>query len=372
MRIVFVFAGLLEYKGRLLKQIATLQEAGYECTVIHGQKESVIPDYSKYSFHVIPYRIVIHSNKVLNFYRHMKFNLQALSCLFSLVPDYVVCVELMGVLSGSLYRLFRRKSTFVFDCNELFMEMGMSKAKKVVWGPIHWFAFKQADFILHAEINRLKYCSSKYSSNAKNVLIENLPRVATDSIVAHSQSKICRAVYIGALIPSRGCEEIIQAFSMIPDHIACCDIIGFGFTDYLQHLHSIIDMNHISNVKILPPISNSNIFNTLSNYDVGFAFYGSNNLNQYYCAPNKIYEYIVAGLAVITNDYPGLKQVVETISIGYCLKSTNPVEIRNAVLKVLKNNIRNNIKDSIRSRYTWQTQENRYLSIFSHTESIPR
>jgi hypothetical protein len=54
--------------------------------------------------------------------------------------------------------------------------------------------------------------------------------------------------------------------------------------------------------------------------DIGTAFYSNININNYYCASNKLYEYIAMGKPVITNDYPGLLERVERFGQGICLK----------------------------------------------------
>jgi len=365
MRIVFVFAGLLEFKGRLLKQIATLQDDGHECILIHGQKEQRPPDYSSYDFEVHPYKLVCHPNKAINYLRHIRFNVQAARKALSLKPDALVCVELTSAFSGVLVRGMKRSVMFVFDCNELFMEKGMNRLKKAAWKPIHSLAFRKADTILHAEKNRLKFCMKNYTSNANHVLLENLPRISTGAFAQKRLSSNVRVVYLGALIPSRHCEDIILAFSNMQLRDVTCDLIGFGEEEYIASLHSLISDNGITNVRIQPPVSNASMLDSLANYDIGLAFYRNTNLNQYYCAPNKIYDYIVMGLAVVTNRYPGLIDVVEKDKIGVCIDEVTPETIRDALQTIIQFNLKGNISYDVQIRYIWKNQENAYLAIYS-------
>jgi glycosyltransferase involved in cell wall biosynthesis len=107
------------------------------------------------------------------------------------------------------------------------------------------------------------------------------------------------------------------------------------------------------------------MLNTLANYDIGFAFYQNNNLNQYYCAPNKVYDYIVTGLPVITNSYPGLLDVVEKNGIGICLETVNSKTIATAIKKIITLDLIDSISRDIKERYTWENQEDIYLAIFN-------
>lgn len=365
MKIVFVFTGLLEYKARLLKQIATLQEANHECILIHGQKEDTPPDYSYYQFEVFSFEQVRRTKKLSNFYSHLLFNFRAAKLALKFKPDAIVCEELTGALAGVLVRFFHRNIKFIFDSNELFMEMNMSKFKKIGWRPIHSLAFRKADVVLHAEKNRMLFCKQHYPSSAKHVLLENLPRIEVTPSGNQCKSKPIRFIYLGALIPSRHCEEIILAFCKFSHKCAVCDLVGFGEDSYIQYLQGLIEINNIQNVRILPPISSNLMFETLTKYDAGFAFYKNNNLNQYYCAPNKIYDYILAELSIITNSYPGLIEVVEKNNIGICLDSINPDTIREAIGKMNENRDSYKITKELQYRYLWANQENNYLSIFS-------
>jgi hypothetical protein len=58
--------------------------------------------------------------------------------------------------------------------------------------------------------------------------------------------------------------------------------------------------------------------------DIGTAFYRNTGLNSFYCASNKLYEYIALDKAVVTNNYPGLLETVEHFRQGVCLADITP------------------------------------------------
>jgi len=367
MRVVFVFAGILKYKGRLLKQIKTLQEAGHECILIHGQVENTSPDYSIYDFRTVPIRLIRDPNKIKNFYNHIRFNFQAAEKIKELTPGAVVCVELYGALSGALARTRKTIPKFIFDSNELFMQMGMGRVKQMFWSPIHNWIFRQADVVMHAEEQRLLYCQKAYRSKAKHFLLENLPQGGTG--VALRKKSLpggpLRAVYLGALLPDRCCEEVIKAFTGISPDVASCDFIGFGAPAYEQKLKGLLAGLKITHVRFLPPVKHSEMFESLAQYDAGLAFYENINLNQYYCAPNKIYDYLACGVPVISNDYPGLKKVLEDNRVGVCIHDITAASMQAALQKISTENFAGNITEEIRNRYSWQHQANSYRQIFS-------
>ncbi|AKJ65519.1 glycosyltransferase family 4 protein [Kiritimatiella glycovorans] len=368
--VVFVFVGMLRYKGRMLKQIGTLRQAGHDVTVLHGRTDDEEADDSTYDFKILDRPLRRHPNKVRNYLNHLRWNLRAAEELVQLEPDAIVCEELYGALSGALARRRLRATRYIFDCNELFMHMGMRPLKKLMWRPVHAVVFRAADVILHAERNRLEFCRTHYRSRAQHVLIENLPR---PSRPVPERSRETTApldiVYIGALQPERCCEEVIDAFAEVDPAEARCDFIGFGPEDYQRMLHERIAAHGIDHVRILPPVSHAEMYECLSGYDAGLAFYRNDNLNQYYCAPNKIYDYFLCGLPAITNNFPGLHQVVEDQHVGICLDSITGDAMRGALKRIWKDAPAENITPGFQARYSWSAQEKRYRKIFESASS---
>ena len=365
MKICFVYLGPLRYRGRLFKQIKTLQNAGHECLLIHGRTEETIPDYSAYTFSVIPFRVIQEKNKLMTLVTQIYFNFRVAKEISKIEPDSIVCLALGGALSGALAKKKNSNIQFCYDCNELFLESTKSKLKKIVWGKIQARVLKYADIIFHAETNRMQYFNEKYPSKAISVLLENLPYYQK-ILPSPKVNNNYKCVYLGILTPGRYIEEMITAFASKDLNSLTLDIIGFGSKDYEKHIAAICKEKNIKNVRLLPPVPHNEIYKVLKNYDIGMAFYRNINLNNYYCAPNKVYDYIQLGIPVLTNDFPGLKNVVEYNNIGICISEVNELSIKTSINTIIDNNIKLNIDDSIRHRFSWENQVDRYRDVFEN------
>ncbi len=364
MKIVFIFAGLLQYKGRLLKQIRTLQEAGHECILIHGQVEESPPHYADFPFQTVPIRLVRHSNKVRNTLHHLQFNLAALDALPGLAPDVVVCVELFGALSGAVARARGITQRFVFDSNELFMQMGMQPLKKMAWAPIHAYVFRKADVILHAEQHRMEYCQRHYRSRAQHFLLENLPDwfPRGDARLRPSVPPV-RLLYLGAFRSSRKCVEMANIVGSLCDNGPIeMDFIGFGDPAYTQALTSAAKASN-GRVQVLPPVPHGQISKAMSGYHIGFVYYEARNLTTLYCAPNKLYQYVMHGLPVISSPNPSVRDIVREYCLGVCLEALTAEKVRDAVDRVLKENMAANITEKVRRRFSWNNQVQHYVRV---------
>ena len=84
-------------------------------------------------------------------------------------------------------------------------------------------------------------------------------------------------------------------------------------------------------------------------------------LNNYYCAPNKVYDYLMNGMPVISNNYPGLVSVLEKNSVGACVEEVTLPAVKKAITQIVEEKRWQNITDELRRRYSWEEQEKSYL-----------
>lgn len=365
MKVCFTYVGPLKFRGRLFKQIKTLQREGFECLLIHGQTEDNPPDYSIYDFPVFPIRVRQGKLRILTLASQLNFAQKAARVIKKIGVGTVVCVALQSALSGAIAKNQNPKIKFIFDNNELSLEMINSGVKRKVWSVIHKYIIRHTDVIIHAENQRLNYFHRTYKTSAKPFLLENLPFYRKSSPVRDRSKKIS-CVYVGLFMPGRFCTEMLTAFSKENSLNATFDMVGFyGRSEYKQTIDkTIAGMEDTSKIRILPPVHHNDMYDFLASYDIGLAFYSNTNLNNYYCAPNKIYDYIQMGIPVVTNDYPGLIDVVQNNGIGVCIPKVDTEHIRSAVQKIDENNMYANIDDTVRKRFSWENQENGYLQLF--------
>lgn len=362
MKVCFVYLGPLKYRGRLFKQIKTLQDAGHECELVHGRVETEPPDYSQYSFPVTPFRVFEQKNKLLTIGSQLWFNIRAALFIRRISPEAVVCVALGGALSGALVKKIYRDIRYIYDCNELFLESTSSLIKRGVWRQVQKYVLCRADVVMHAEQNRLNYFNKTYPNKAQSFLLENLPHYRLN--VPKRDGECSRFVYLGILSPDRYVEEMIDAFSGLDDRGITLDLIGFGRDEYELKIKGLCEANSRKNIRILTPIAHDQIADALKDYDVGIAFYRNTNLNNYYCAPNKVYDYIQMGMPVLTNDFPGLIDIIQQNEAGICIQRMGVSHVKEAVLRVATGEFRPKVTEALRKRYSWEVQQTGYLKLF--------
>jgi glycosyltransferase involved in cell wall biosynthesis len=235
----------------------------------------------------------------------------------------------------------------------------------MIWRQLHNHAIRKCDAIFHAEPNRLAYFKQHYDAGeTPQYVLENFPAFIEKIPSRPEPEKEVRVIYLGGLGEDRFTFEIMEAFSKMPDHIKL-DIVGSGRPAFVADVNSRLSDLDAPNVRLLPAVPYRDIPKLLAHYHIGIALYRNTNLNNYYCAPNKVYDYIMNGIPVITNHYPGLVNVVEANKVGACLSEVNNTEIQQAVKIIFEEKRWRNINEDLRLRYCWERQEAGYLSVFN-------
>ena len=85
--------------------------------------------------------------------------------------------------------------------------------------------------------------------------------------------------------------------------------------------------------------------------------------------PNKMFEYMCAGLPVIASNFPLWREIIEGNNCGICVDPTNPKAIGEAIQKLSDNPHtaeqmgKNGIK-VIKQKYNWFFEKNKLLNLY--------
>ena len=136
-------------------------------------------------------------------------------------------------------------------------------------------------------------------------------------------------LYQGWIAHSRGIENLIKLMPIMDEHYLLV-VIGYG--DHLQKLKSLAhDLNCSHKIKFYGKCEPEHLFDVTCGADIGIIPYFGVDPNNYYCSPNKLFEYINAELPIISNPLPYLKSVVETNKLGLTVEIDQPKALKIAI-----------------------------------------
>jgi glycosyltransferase involved in cell wall biosynthesis len=258
----------------------------------------------------------------------------------------------------------------VYDAHELWTDQFI--------GSDHWIDGYPAwllSLLNDMEQRLIKYCDATLTVNefiaremenrygARPNVILNLPKL-NEHLEPHAPNKIKTVLYQGAYGPGRGLENVLHACHYL-HHDVRISLRGYGAFE--SKLRQIAKSEKISNCRFEQPVAQDDAIAAASSADVGVVPYLPLNLNNYYTSPNKLFDYIQAGLAVVASDVPYLREIITKYHIGYVFDPTDiksmaqaiNMATRPATLKRLRKNVLN-----IRPLFCWENEEEKYLAIF--------
>src|SRR5699024_5258893 len=103
---------------------------------------------------------------------------------------------------------------------------------------------------------------------------------------------------------------------------------------------------------------------------LGFQVLQNVNLNHYTASSNKLFEYIMANVPVISCDFPEIKKIVDNEKIGLSIDASNEQKIASAVNKLINDvELRNYFSDNCEKakiKYNWNNEEKKLLDIYNN------
>ena len=164
---------------------------------------------------------------------------------------------------------------------------------------------------------------------------------------------------MGILGKGRGIDLYLDDFQSqeINSHIV---FIGFG-----EDVKKIQDCSlNSKKIHYHPAVKHDEVVKIARSADVGLAMIEEVSLSDYYCLPNKLFEYAFSGLFILTSDFPDMKKVIQDFDLGMC----TPVDYEAFKKRVIEIEALD-IKPSTKDLYTlsWQCQSEKLLK---HYENI--
>ena len=146
-----------------------------------------------------------------------------------------------------------------------------------------------------------------------------------------------RLVHTGAAISSRGLELMIYAVSELP-HLFNLDMYLTQISPkYLEELRRIA--SETTNVRVLSPVPQNLLVDTINQYDASIIFVNPINTNQRFCLPNKLFDSIQARVPVISGPTPDIASIINEHQIGWVTDGFAVSDIVQTLQKISRESI---------------------------------
>jgi glycosyltransferase involved in cell wall biosynthesis len=120
-------------------------------------------------------------------------------------------------------------------------------------------------------------------------------------------------LYVGGLVKGRGLSLIVEAFKK-SDIKSSLVFLGYG--ELSDDLKKIADAH--PNIYVHDAVPHEQVVPVAKSADVGLCLIQNVSLSDYYCLPNKLFEYCFAEIPVLASDFPDISETVEKYNLGKC------------------------------------------------------
>jgi glycogen synthase len=137
-----------------------------------------------------------------------------------------------------------------------------------------------------------------------------------------------RAIYQGAMGASRPLEDLLTAAAAARDVQLTIRVLHAPL-DALRT--GVSERGLTDRVVVADPVSPSDLVSALAPFEVGLVINRPLTRNDELVLPNKLFEYLMAGLAVVVPRLPGLAPLVDGERVGLCYEPADPASLAEAL-----------------------------------------
>lgn len=329
----------------VINDLTTDQRVARTCSLLHESGFNVIligrilP--KSISLNQRPYlikRFKIWKNKGSFFY--LFFNIRLFFYLLFKKVDVLFANDLDTLLANTLVSIFRRKP-LIYDSHEFFLgvpEIQNRKFVKKTWSIIQTFCFKHIDSFI--TVNDSIANLYKKSFNKEIQVVRNVPMpldiecFSSRNELGLPENRFIIIMQGAGINVDRGYEEAIQSLQYLDNVLLL--IIGSG--DVIDELKQLsISLKLTDKVTFISKIPYSEMMKYTSVANVGLTLDKSLNINYKLSLPNKLFDYINAGIPVVGSDLIEVKNIIDSYHIGIVVDEVTPIKIANAIKQLSEN-----------------------------------
>jgi glycosyltransferase involved in cell wall biosynthesis len=351
---------------RVDKTCSILQELDYEVVLV-GRKKKASPSLPERSYTMK--RMKLFFEKGPFFYA--EFNIRLFFFLLSNKADVLVSNDLDTLLPNFLVQKIR-KSYLVYDSHELFTETPEVIHRpfvRSVWLRIERSIVPKLKGMITVSDSIATIFHEKYSIPVQ--VVRNIPPASrfvksqtrkTLDLPDHSRILILQGSGINI---QRGGEELIESMQYLEDCLLL--VIGGGdVIETLKEIHNSLGLEE--KVRFLPRMAVEDLYQYTMNADLGLTLDKDTNPNYRYSLPNKLFDYIHAGIPVLASSLVEIKRIIDKYQIGMTLNSHEPIDIANSIKDALSDENRmekwkENLKFAA-SDLNWEVEKQKLIAVF--------
>ncbi|MDR6227028.1 glycosyltransferase [Desmospora profundinema] len=290
--------------------------------------------------------------------------------------DAVHCHDLNTLSIG--VSLKRKKGyTLIYDSHELFNEMnGKGRWERMVGYRVEAWWIHYVDWLITVNELMEREFKNRYGRELKTAVVRNIPesleQLPVEKNYFHQKYQLDEEdrilLYQGGFSHNRGLEEVIRSLVHLP---VTCKLVLLGFGELQERLTRMAEeLKLTERVFFHEPLLPQEMLRVTAHADVGMVLYQDSCLNNVLSTPNKIFEYIQAGIPMVSSDHPGKAIVVGATKTGKLVDPQDVKGIADAIREILEEPESYLIAAlKAKRKLTWEKEQEQLVQLYETIES---
>jgi glycosyltransferase involved in cell wall biosynthesis len=123
-------------------------------------------------------------------------------------------------------------------------------------------------------------------------------------------------------------------------------------------------------VHVVPPVPPGDLVDVAASAHVGVSPIVPSCLNYRYSLPNKLFQYMAAGVPVVASDFPQVREIVEGAGCGLVVDTRHPAEIAGAIDRILADPeaaraMGERGRRAVEERFNWSTAARALIDVYA-------
>jgi len=238
----------------------------------------------------------------------------------------------LGVMLKKLWN-----TRLIYDTHELETETNGNAGlrKKLSKWLEHWL-IKHVDMTIVVSESIADWYAEAYNMTRPVVVLNAPPQRALqyrnhfrEQLGIRQDQKIL--LYQGGLAHGRGVRLILEAFKARTDDKVVAVFMGYG--PLQKDIQAISRCQ--SNIFFYSAVAPEVVLEYTASADIGIHLIQNTCLNHYYCMPNKLFEYAMAGIPILVSNMKEMATMVTQNAMGMVIEDFTPQAINHAIDELL-------------------------------------
>lgn len=291
----------------------------------------------------------VKSNAVFKLFKLFKYKIKTQRIIKEVNNDNQALIWIYGARNAWLLHGLFDKYKCLFYLFEM-PEFNIPFRFKLLSPLVDYFSLaNKAAGVICCEYNRAKITQSYFGLKKEPYVFKNKPNIdiCLEQIpdLEKINEKLARIIsgkkvvlYQGIFnYPERKLSELCEAINLLPQEYIIVLVGDRGVSG------DVLKLKYESErVVFVDFMTFPNYLSLTKRAYIGFLTYNSKpmdlyqTLNTLYCAPNKIFEYSMCDLPVISNDLPAMREIFDKYKFGVAVNELSPNKIAKAIIEISK------------------------------------